>query len=76
MCDFVVIPPSPAFNPPDGQVATKLIHCWVLLSKSFGSFNKSSLSTYYMPDTVNTRVKTNHLSALREHLTGQENDAL
>jgi hypothetical protein len=45
------------FNPPDGQTATKLIHCLVsFISKSFGSFNKSLLGTYYVPATVHSHT--------------------
>lgn len=42
-----------------GRLPPSISIVWSHLSKSFGSFNRTLLSTYYVPGTMCTNVKTN-----------------
>lgn len=42
-----------------GWLPPSLSTFWSRVTKSFGSFNKSLLSTYYAPGTMRTNTKTN-----------------
>lgn len=50
---FSILAPQMGWLPPS------LSTVWSRVTKSFGSFNKSLLSTYYVPGTMHTNTKTN-----------------